>query len=863
MKNQLIIPASGTGLSSAWRPLWLAAALALPTLAGAQTFALTNLWRLATNVVSSSNNLVNGDNNRGMACLASSNLVFVSNKGNTTISAIDGTTGARVGFVNMTGVAGSGTWQINQLAVADDGILYGAGLTTALSAASGYKLYRWADWSQPPTLAFASTNSALTNYIAGKRVGDTIAITGAGSDTRILVQVENSTTPTGTNLLLSTTDGTNFTPTVLYSLLPTLSNGGAGPQFGYQFYTNNTFLFKPAGAALYLIQFPPNFASLASPVQAPVLLTNTVSGVLAGNSVLLAYHQTAGHLGVYGPMVNAAPATVPVNLYNILALSGLSASLAATNTSHTAATGNFAGAVALGGAGRTNVIYTLDCNSCLTASAILRVAPQPPLITTAPVGGTLYPPMTLSVGISPSSSKPLYYQWQASTNGTATATTFTNIPGALTNSYALGTSLTNYFRVVVTNSIGAVTSAPVLVTLLSAVTNPVVSQLWRVAAGQAGYAYLNPSDNNSRGIAYDTNSQRVVVASVSGGPGLYLLDGNTGTNLGTLNLTGALLTGFSGVALDQVGIADDGAVFAGNLASGGSAFNLTYWPAPTTNAAAYQAYSGDPGGTGSDRWGDSLAVRGAGSTTEILLGSRTGTNVALLTTGDGSNFVANLLAITNAPAGFAANGIAFGAGNTLWAKANLGNLWAVAYDPMTLSGGVVFDYAQPSQAPTYMVGVGLDPAHSILAGIVLSDTPHDLRLYQLTGTSDAPILFQQSFFAAANANGNANAAIAMKYPRVYGLDVNNGIVALTYGVPASSPPAIVTPPASRTVYTNDPAATLSVQVSGSLPLYYQWRFNATNIPGATAQSYTLTNPPLHWRDIGVPPYIRGRLTLCK
>src|ERR1035437_1643727 len=498
-----------------------------------------------------------------MAYLVSSNLVFVSNKGNSTVSALDGTTGAFVGFVNVTGVSGSGTFQINQLAVADDGVLYGAGLTTAISATSGYKIYRWSDWTQPPAVAFNSLTTSITNLISGKRAGDMMAITGSGTNTVILVPVTSALIPTPTNLLFSTTDGTNFTPTVLYSLLPTLANPGAGAQFGCTFYTNNTFFLKPFGTSMYLVQYPPNFASLTSPVQAPVLLTNTVNSPLNGSYVLLAYGTNSGLLAAYGSMVNAAPSTVPVNLYNIASLSGLSTSLAATNTTHTAANGNFAGAVALGGAGKTNYIYTLDCNSRVTATAI--IVSSAPTITSGPVGGTFSEPWTLSV--TAVGGVPLSYFWQASTDNTSGATTFTNIPGANTNFYVRANApYSNYYRVRITNNAGAATSSAVQVRLLVSVTNPVVTQLWRVAPGASGYPYLG-TDNNTRGLGYDTNSQRLVVASISGGAAVYILDANTGTNIGQMSLSGLTLSGSSSISIDQAGVADDGVVYACNLAA--------------------------------------------------------------------------------------------------------------------------------------------------------------------------------------------------------------------------------------------------------------------------------------------------------
>src|SRR5207249_883813 len=47
-------------------------------------------------------------------------------------------------------------------------------------------------------------------------------------------------------------------------------------------------------------------------------------------------------------------------------------------------------------------------------------------------------------------------------------------------------------------------------------------------------------------------------------------------------------------------------------------------------------------------------------------------------------------------------------------------------------------------------------------------------------------------------------------------------------------------PQSQTVIVGG-AATFSVLASGTPPLTYQWQFNGTNLPGATAKSLGLTN----------------------
>ena len=62
---------------------------------------------------------------------------------------------------------------------------------------------------------------------------------------------------------------------------------------------------------------------------------------------------------------------------------------------------------------------------------------------------------------------------------------------------------------------------------------------------------------------------------------------------------------------------------------------------------------------------------------------------------------------------------------------------------------------------------------------------------------------------------------------------------------SATAPSITSQPASQTINVGG-SATFSVTASGTGPLSYQWRFNGTNISGATSASYTLggwTNIP--------------------
>ena len=811
---------------------WTLSALLLVGLAGqatADTWTLGSAWFVTNNVA----HIANNGNNRGLAYSTASNQVFVATRSGATtgfIDVFDGTTGTLLSGAN--GITGANLG-VDQIGISDDGTnLYGMPLNTGVSGSSLLTVYCWTNWNSTPYVAYQSSGTdPVGSNFAGKRIGDTMTVSGSGANTLILAAVAGYCT---NFVLLHTADGITFTATAITNVsgLPYTGTTSPGGNFcGICFYTNNTFLVQPGSGAssrnVFLVSYPANFASQTA-----------VSGTLLGNVAALSGNpQEWLDYSPAGKMLAAAQAGASTQnaaaIYSLTNFPGSVAQLATTNAATPNVNGNATGGAALGGQGKTNYLYVLESNNGLYAYTINYTAAPVPVTLTGPTGGVTnaYPPQTLTV--TANGSPPIYYQWYMISGGT------TNPVGINTNFYTATLPGTNLYFVIATNSVSSDTSAVVGLSLLSPVTNSVVSQLWTVANG--AFPWL-VNDDATRGIAYDPNRNRVVVATHNGGAGLYILDGNTGALLGSLSTAG--LPGGGTFTVDQVGIADDGLVYVGNLAQAGQTFALTQFPAATNSATGTPIFTGDPGSGSGDRWGDTMAVRGSGASTQILLGSK-GTNVVLFTTPDGISFSPVLIAITNVPSQFAGNGVAFGAGNTFWAKKAGGDLYEVAYDPVALVGGAVLDFSTATgQVPSLLTGLGVDPINSILAGVNLAPQNNDLELYQLSGTTDPPVLFEQSFFPSYNANGNDNAAIAMKYPRAYGLDVNNGIVALTYGVPATTGPTITIPPASQTTYTNNPAVVFTVTASGSLPLYYQWRFNGTNLSGATARTLTLAYPPL-------------------
>jgi hypothetical protein len=400
----------------------------------------------------------------------------------------------------------------------------------------------------------------------------------------------------------------------------------------------------------------------------------------------------------------------------------------------------------------------------------------------------------------------------------------------------------------------------VLLTVEVPITSPVVSNLWSIAPNTPGYAYLDSTSYDTRGLAYDTNTMTVLVCDKNtGNPEIYVLDANTGTNLFVMNTIGIGVSGDQ-FPLDQVGVGDDGVVYACNLFDTGStadSFAIFSWSSVSASAIPQFAYppggpGGDPSGAeGEDRWGDTMAVRGAGTNTQILLGTYYGflsgpsTNAALMTTPDGVSFYSTLLSVTNVavPAGFSSLGIAFGASNTFWAKSPAYDLRQISFDLASGNCILLQDIPAAANGPAFssMSAICLDVAHNLLAGITFNDVPNDLSLFALGSTNDAPpYMFDQVFFPSNNGNSQDNGATAVKYPRIYSLDVNNGIVAISYSVPLL--------PFSITSVSDIPGTGVTLTWQSVAGRTYQVEF-ASRLSGTTA-----------WSNLGSPIVATGATT---
>jgi len=360
---------------------------------------------------------------------------------------------------------------------------------------------------------------------------------------------------------------------------------------------------------------------------------------------------------------------------------------------------------------------------------------------------------------------------------------------------------------------------------------------WTIAPGEVDFL---TSDNTQRGMAYNPATQNLLLVSRAGGARIVVIDAQTGAYRHDLQYDGGLIAGGT-FAVNMIGVADDGAVFVGNLSTSTATpdFRLYRWASDSPDAYPELVFAGDPAeGTSIQRWGDSLDVRGAGLDTQIVIGARAGDRVAVFTAADGASFTPRI--ITGAANGAGSLSLAFGEGNTLWSKLNNQPLRQVAFDLAAGPSTLQHSFTTPA-IPAGLTPIGVRGRY--LGGIVVdsgqttANGPDHLHLYDISDLGSPPVLVDLAAFPANNPNGNFVGAVDFDHDWVFALDTNCGLVAYRI-VAALEPAEIVSQPQGLTVLAGSPVA-LSVGAKGTLPLEYQWFFEGNLLPGATQPVLTL------------------------
>ncbi|WP_197530805.1 DUF4623 domain-containing protein [Bythopirellula polymerisocia] len=291
-----------------------------------------------------------------------------------------------------------------------------------------------------------------------------------------------------------------------------------------------------------------------------------------------------------------------------------------------------------------------------------------------------------------------------------------------------------------------------------------------------GDGWLDPSEstalttnNNQRGMTYNSLNNHVYVADREGGSNIRVLNGDTGALISSLDMTGV---GGGTFTIDMIDVAEDGAIYVGNLStSAASNFKVYRW----ANEAALPTVAFD-GLSNLPRTGDSLAVRGSGVGTQIIASGGGSTGFALLNTVDGVNFnnAGNFGA--TAPAGRFRLGIDF-----------IDSTRAVGLQTGGTISDADFSGGAANGNPVNSLGeapLAYDQTNNLLATIDINSS--DVRLYD---GSDLSLLTTTGFMDLANnltaasvANGNGVGDLKFGTGpsgdlRLYAMNTNNGIQA--------------------------------------------------------------------------------------
>jgi uncharacterized lipoprotein YddW (UPF0748 family) len=412
-----------------------------------------------------------------------------------------------------------------------------------------------------------------------------------------------------------------------------------------------------------------------------------------------------------------------------------------------------------------------------------------PAITSQPQNQTVVVGNNATFSVVASGSAPLSYQWRF--NGAA-------ILGATSNSFVLTAaqySNAGNYSVMVTNSFGSVLSANASLAVLSGPPTIQLTNIWNIQAGSRSNV---TTGNTERGICINPSTSHVLLVSrsaqIAGNLGVFVLNADTGSQLGTMSTSG--ISGTATFLLNKIGATDDGVIYGANLttASDTSPFIIYRWA--NEGATPTVAYSGAPDGGTTLRWGDSFSVIGSGVNTKIIVSGSGATNVIVFTTSNGTSFVANTVNPTPAVsvAEFS-RGLQLVGNNTFYSKnrgTNVCNIYTynvAAHNASTSSSIAPLDLN--------MQAISVVTNYNLIAGVIDDNTSnnsgHSVKVYDISSASSPVLVTNVNFLTFGSGTNSSNSNFAADIDtdgtRIVALDTQNGVVALK--VVVSNPPPVI------------------------------------------------------------------------
>ena len=514
----------------------------------------------------------------------------------------------------------------------------------------------------------------------------------------------------------------------------------------------------------------------------------------------------------------------------------------------------------------SNSVGTVTSNA-----ATLTVNPTPvvPSITTQPTSQTVTAGQTATFSVTATGTAPLSYQWQK--NGAA-------ISGATSSSYTTPAETTSdngaQFTVVVSNSVGSLTSSAATLTVNPAPVAPSITTQptgQTVTAGQTATFSVTATGTAPLSYQWQKNATAISGATSS----VYTTAATTASDSGAL---------FTVTVSNSAGtVTSNAATLTVNVPP-----SITTQPAGQTVTAGQTAtFSVTASGTAplSYQWQkNGAAISGATSasyTTPTETTSDTGAQFTVVVSNSAGSVTSSAATLTVNPAPIppsittqpTGQTVTAGQTATFWVTATgtapLGYQWQK--NGAAISGATSSSYTTPAET-TSDTGAQFIVIVSNSAGSVTSNaailtvnpapvapsittqpagqtvTAGQTATFWVTATGTAPLGYQWQKNGAAISGATSSsyttpAETTSDTGAQFTVVVSNSAGSLTSSAatltvnPAPIPPSITTQPTGQTV-TAGQTATFSVTASGTAPLSYQWQKNGAPISGATSASYT-------------------------
>ena len=148
---------------------------------------------------------------------------------------------------------------------------------------------------------------------------------------------------------------------------------------------------------------------------------------------------------------------------------------------------------------------------------------------------------------------------------------------------------------------------------------------------------------------------------------------------------------------------------------------------------------------------------------------------------------------------------------------------------------VITSYTNPPAIATQPQSQTVASGNNVTFNIVVSSLTFALG-YQWSYNETNILGATNSSLTLTNVQSDQTGNYAVQITNFFGSTLSSNAVLTVVDLP----PTISTQPTNQTILVNG-NATFNVTAIGSLPLSYQWSFNATNIDGATNVSFALTN----------------------